>query len=337
MALIHSGTFVLVGLDFNILSFIMALEDAHLPPDTINAVVEDAGSDLKQAVSGAKKLIEIDDSVVVIGPEWTEFGEVVSPIAVSNNVPFISPWVVAEAPYVKPPYYWSATPSDRSEHTALVDYLARHKISRVALVYSNNFWSDINIQMFKEESIKRGGLTMISEDMLDQSTKDFRTVLAKVKAENPDVIYLAMGDDDSHGAFISQARQLGLALPIASNSSRAASPVMKDRYHSLLHDQIFAQQLPSPRDQEFQAKYEARFGIKPEAPSGAAAYDMTSIAIQAIKGGAKTSSDIIYYMEHMPAYEGYSGTIRFDQFGHVPLRPVVMERYDKNNQIERIE
>ncbi len=316
--------------------FLMAIEDAHLSSSSVDTVIEDAGSDLKQTVSGAKKLVDIDHAIAVIGPEWTEFGEVVWPIAVQDKVPFLSPWVVAEALYVKPPYYWSATPSDRSEHAALADYLARHDMGRIALVYSNNFWSNLNIQMFKEEAVKRGSLTMISEDMLDQSVKDFRTAIIKIKAENPDAIYLAMGDDDSHGAFVTQARQLGLAMPIAANSSRADSPTMRDRYASVLHDQIFARQLPSVRDQEFEAKYQARFSIKPEAPSAAAAYDMTSIVLRAVKSGAKTSADIIEYMEHMTVYEGYSGTISFDSRGHVPLRPVIMERYNAQGVIEQI-
>lgn len=308
--------------------FMMALEDAHATSSEVRAVIEDTHSDLKTAVSAATKLVQIDRAIAVIGPEWTEFGEAVSPVAVQSKAPFISPWVVAEAPFVKPPYYWSATPSDRSVHRALAAYMAEHKLGRISLVYMNNYWSMTNIGMFKEEVAAHPELQMISEAKLDPSTHDFRTVLAQIKEEHPDAIYVAMADDDSHGAFVAQARQLGITMPIASDPSRAGSPVMKQKYPQYMHGQLFAEQTPAARTDEFIAKYEVRFGKKPEAPSAAAAYDMTTIVIQAIRSGAKTSGQVISYLEDMPPYEGYSGTIAFDRDGHLPLRLAVVKTFD---------
>ncbi len=317
--------------------FIMAVEDANLATGTVKTVIEDAGSDLKQAVSGATKLIQIDKSIVVIGPEWTEFGEVVAPVAVANKVPFISPWIVAEVPFVKPPYYWSASPSYRSEHAALAKYLATHKLVRISLVYSNNAWSYADMKMFKEEIAAYPEIHVISEQGLDQSTKDFRTVIAKIKTDKPDLIYSAIAEDEGYGAFMAQVRQSGIMVPLSTFSSRATSSVLKDRYSSLLTGQIFAESVPPERTGEFEAKYEKRFGRKVGAISAAATYDMTTLVLGAIKGGARTSEDVIAYLESMPAYEGYSGLISYDKDGRLPLRKAVIKRYNTKGVAEVIE
>lgn len=314
--------------------FLMAVEDSQIK---VSTVIEDAGSSLSQAVSGATKLTRVDGAVAVIGPEWTEFGEVVAPIAVQAKVPFISPWVVSEAPFVKPPYYWSGFPSDRSEHIALAEYVASHKLDKIALVYSNNFWSLVNVEMFKEEIAKRGGVTIISEDKLDQTTKDFRTVVSKIKNEKPDIIFSAIADDAGHGAFVSQVRQVGMTIPIATHSSRATSPVMKDRYQAVLHNQIFAEIAQATRKEEFEKKYEVRFGKKVQAPSAAVTYDMTTIVLEAIKTGARTSAEIVEYLQQMPAYEGYSGQIAFDAKGQLPVRQAVVKIYDREGVAEIVQ
>lgn len=316
--------------------FLMAVEDYGLSDNSVRVVIEDAQSDLKSAVSGATKLVEMNKAIVVIGPEWTEFGEVVSPIASKHRVPFISPWIVAEAPFVKPPYFWSAFPSDRDEHTKLLEYLSTNNYKRVALVFSNNYWSKTNTDVFKEEAKKNGSVEIISEYTLDQNTRDFRTVITKIKSDNPDIVYVAIGEDEGHGAFISQARQLGLTIPIGANVARAGSLVMKEKYPNLLYDQVFAQMLPSPKLKEFEDKYEKKFGKKPEAPSAAVSYDMTTIILDAIKSGARTSDQIISYLYSMDPYDGYSGVIAFDQSGQLPVRTAVVKKYNRRNVLEEI-
>lgn len=316
--------------------FLMAVEDFGLSDESVRVVIEDAQSDLKSAVSGATKLVEIDKAIAVIGPEWTEFGEVVSPVASKHKVPFISPWIVAEAPFVKPPYFWSAFPSDRVEHTKLIEYLSMNSYKRVVLVYSNNYWSKTNTDVFKEEAKKNGSVEIISEHTLDQTTRDFRTVITKIKSDNPDIVYVAIGEDEGHGAFVAQARQLGLTVPIGTNVARVGSPIMKEKYPNLLYDQVFAQMLSSPKLKEFEDKYEKRFGKKPEAPSAAVSYDMTMIVLDAIKSGAHNSDQVISYLYTMDPYDGYSGVIAFDQNGQLPTRTAVVKKYNKQNVLEEI-
>lgn len=316
--------------------FTMAVEDSALSSSTVRIVVENAASDLKQAVSGAKKLIEFDKAIAVIGPEWTEFGEVVAPVAVAAKVPFISPWIVAEAPFVKPPYYWSASPSYRVEYSTLAAYMSQHGLHAVAVVYSNNAWSYAALNMFKQEIAKYPEIHITSEQGSDQTTRDFRSMIAKIKAEKPDIIFSVIAEDEGYGVFLVQARQAGITIPISTFSVRATSPVLRDRFKGQLAGQIFAESLPAERAAEFARKYEKRFGRKVGAESAAATYDMTTIVLKAIKEGARSSEDIISYLKDMPAFEGYSGTISYDEHGMLPPHKAEMKRYNEQAEVETI-
>lgn len=314
--------------------FTMAVEDSGLSSTTVRVVVENAASDLKQAVSGAKKLIEFDKAIAVIGPEWTEFGEVVAPVAVANKVLFISPWIVAEAPFVKPPYYWSASPSYRIEYSTLAAYMSQHNLHAVSVVYSNNGWSYTALKMFKEEIARYPEIHILSEQGSDQTSRDFRSMIAKIKSEKPDIIFSVIAEDEGYGVFMVQSRQAGITVPISTFSARATSPVLKDRYKGQLAGQIFAESLPAERAAEFAQKYEKRFGRKVGAESAAATYDMTTIVLKAIKEGARTSEDIISYLKTMPAFEGYSGTISYDENGMLPPHKAEMKRYNEKGEVE---
>jgi len=93
--------------------FILAIEDSGMD---INYVVEDTQSDFTHTITAANKLINVDEVEVVIGPEWIEFGELVSPIAHDEQVLFISTWM------------------DRFEQ--LVQNMTNEGVQTIALIYS---------------------------------------------------------------------------------------------------------------------------------------------------------------------------------------------------------
>lgn len=317
--------------------FIMAVEDSGLKSDQLETIIEDGRSDAKSIVSAATKLSEIDRVIAVIGPEFTEFGEVVAPIAERSKTPFISPWIVAEQPFIKPPYFWSASPSFRGEHTALAGYLAKNGINNISFIGSKNAWSYADTAMFKEEAAKYPSIKFLSQQDLDQTTRDFRTAIAKIKAENPDLIYCSNAEDEGFAVFVSQVRQAGITTPIAAFSGRVIAPVLRDRYANVLPGLVFAQSVDSKRANEFNEKYEKRFGKKVGAPSAAAAYDLTTVVIDAIKGGARTSAEISDYLLKMPAFEGYSGTIKYDENGRLPWPVAVVKKFNAQGIAEIVQ
>ena len=150
------------------------------------------------------------------------------------------------------------------------------------------------------------------------------------------MIYSAIAEDEGYGAFLVQVRQMGITVPVSTFSSRATSAVLRDRYKSVLAGQLFAETLSPEKDAEFSEKYEKRYGKKVGAQSAAATYDMTTIVLNAIQSGARNSEDIISYFISMPAYDGYSGLISFDENGRIPLRKAVVKKYNSQGIAEEV-
>lgn len=68
-------------------------------------------------------------------------------------------------------------------------------------------------QFFKEAFTKGGGKIVAEESYLQKDT-DFKATLTKIKASNPDIIYVP-GYYQEVGMIVKQAREMGLNVPMA--------------------------------------------------------------------------------------------------------------------------
>ena len=304
--------------------FLMAIEDAGLNPQ--DYPIEDFHSEQKDAVGAASKLINTDKVTVVIGPEWLEFGEVVVPLANSNKVLFISPWMVGEPAWVPSPYYLSGMPSERVLLKRELEYMAAHGVKKLALVYHNNAWSHSNIKILKEEIVSQNQIDIVNETEVNMTDTDFRTQLVKIHQQKPDAIYVAFADDNNQGIFNKQMMELGMRYQVYVPQSTGANTVLKDRFEQYLNGVIWPDKKQGPREQEFESKFEKRYGKKPGAISAATAYDMTTLVLQAIKNGAHDSDSIARYLRDVKDYQGYSNTITFNEKGQVASEEVVLKQ-----------
>jgi len=293
--------------------FLMAIEDSGTK---IPYVIEDFHSDVKTALTAAKKLTEVDKVQMVIGPEWSEFGEVVAPLAKEKNIPFISPWMNSEPAWVNP-YYFSATPSGRGQYKKILDYMERHGVKNIVIVYSNNAWSLGERIVFSEEVKTNGKINVLGEFKSGQDAKDFRNDIIKINQIKPDAIYSIFSTWENQGLFSKQLSNLGFFYPIYSQDSLAEDPSLKEQFGKYVVGQIYTKITESKNSPAFVNKFEKRFGHKPGAISAAAAYDMTALTLDAIKNGAKNGKDIQKYLSTVKNYDGYSNSITFNQKGQV--------------------
>lgn len=309
--------------------FIMAFEDADLP--NIEYVIEDFQSDFTTVATAAKKLIDIDNVAVVIGPEWSEFGQVVGPIAEEKKILFISPWMSGES--VLSNYYLSATASERGEMQRTLKYMKEKGDRRFSLVYSNNAWSLGYIAILKDEVKKDDSLEIVGEFKVEQDAKDYRTEIAKIGDLSPDAIYSVLATDNGEGIFGTQLIEMDMDFQRYVPYSRGSSDVFSGEFSDAAEGVIYAAPKPNPNMEKFAKKYRDRFGKEPTAISAATAYDMTTLVLRAIKGGARSADDIRAYLLRLDGYEGYSNTIRFDETGHVGPWPVMMKQIQKGQHI----
>lgn len=306
--------------------FLMAIEDSGMD---VQYVLEDFNSDTKTAVTAANKLIDSDKVAVIIGPEWAEFGAAVAPIAESRKVVFISPWLTTEPQWLKETkYYFGGTPSERSQLRHLIEYMLKSKIKKIVIVHSNNEWAFGNVDIFKEEIKNIPGLEIIQEFKVAQEANDFKTEIARIKKLEPDAIYSVLSTDSDQGIFNKQLKELSVKSPVFLPYSRAESSVLLETYGEVMNGVIYAGPKEYKNMKAFNEKYELHFGKKPSAISAATAYDVTTIVLNAIKSGAKTTDEIREYLINEKDYEGYSNLINFNSFGLVNAEETVVKQIE---------
>lgn len=160
--------------------------------------------------------------------------------------------------------------------------------------------------------------------------KDFNAIITKVKAANPDVVYLP--DYYSTVALIAkQLRAQGVNTPIVGAdgwdglTENADDSVLNGYYSN-----HYAEDSDSPAVQKFVKNFEAKYGKKPNS-FAALGYDSVYMLKDAIlKAG--TSTDIAKIREALEATDSdyVTGHIKFDEKRN-PIKSAVMVKMVKEN------
>lgn len=298
--------------------FLLAIEDYGKPVDY---VIEDFHSDIKGVVTAATKLIDVDKVAVVIGPEWNEFGEAVSSVAEAKKVPFISPWAATEQDWVKSPYYFSATPSERPHIKKIIEYMVSQNIKTIALVGTNNAWSLENIEVFKDELAKTS-ISIVDEFKFNPEQRDFRTELLVLKSKKPDAIYAPIAAGNQSGPTFKQIADIGIKSKLYAPESMGQDSVIRKDFGAYVETMIYYIPKKYKNINIFVEKFEKRFGRKPTTRTAATSYDMTTLVLKAIDEGAKTPEEITNYLSKVKDYEGYSNLITFNEHGQLVTEEV---------------
>lgn len=294
----------------------MAFEEANaqggINGKRIELVSEDSKTESTQAVTALQKLIG-EGIQFVIGTTWEADSTAIAPIAAENRIVLISPSSYKGIQDQNSEFLFSTYPPYGYEIDAMKQFFEEHKIQKFAIIYNNDFFSQVMKGIFEEEA-KKNRWTVAGAFGLETQEADFRTVLLKIKGLQVDAIYAPLATDDpGKGLLMKQMRELGINLPVVSTASTETETLLKN-YGKEVEGIIYAFPMEAPKYQEFSAKFQARFGELPGSPSAATAYDAAKLLIAALQNG-KTPEEISAHLHKIQAYEGASNKITFDAQG----------------------
>ena len=186
---------------------------------TLNCKSVDTRGDPADAVPAVRQMYASTSNLgLVIGCTSDEAASVV-PIFTSKQTVSFCMTGQSEFDHVKFPYFYRLVPPDLSESYAMVAMAKNKGYKRIAMAFGN----DIGSQTFVAPAIaaiKRGGMTLVSNQTLDLSANTFRTEAASIVAAKPDVILTeALGPTEA--AFLSELKQLngGKVIPVIGTSA----------------------------------------------------------------------------------------------------------------------
>ena len=307
----------------------------------LELVVADNKSEAAEATNAMQKLVSQDNVVAVIGPNLSS--SVIAASAINNSAKVLDIAPMATNPYVTVDQASGKT-KDFNYRTCFIDPFQGTVMAKFAtaelgvgnaavLIDNSSDYAKGLAQFFKENFVKEGGAVTAEESYLQKDT-DFKATLTKIKATNPDFLYVP-GYYQEVGLIVKQARELGMNMPIAGGDGWDSAKMPEIAGAAALNNTYFSS-LYSPEDssdinKNFVAAYEKAYGQKPDV-FAALSYDSALLVAEAIKNAGSTEpAKISEAMAKINGVSGVSGSVTFDD-KHNPVKSAVILEYKDGAQ-----
>lgn len=276
----------------------------------VSIIAEDSKCSGKDAVSAVTKLLDVDHVEYLIGGSCS--GEVlaVTSIIKDRDAILISPF--ASSPQISGTGIFRVVPSDALAGPFMANDLVKNYKTMAIITEKTDYAIGLRNELAKPYEATGG--KVVSSEMFDTNTSDFRSLLQKVKMQNPELIFLNPQSGAAGARIAKQARETGIATPFATffitgedftGESAAEGTIVYD--------------IPSLAKNsganKFISDYEAKYG-KPSYPFAAgSAYDILHVLKLAIEKSGNDNQKIREYLYSMKPYTGVVGTFSFDANG----------------------
>ena len=226
-------------------------------------------------------------------------------------------------------------PSVDEEIRALATYAKAMGYKRIAAYCVKNQAGEDFIRKMNEKAAEFGGSVVFS-DTFPAGEKDYRQVLLKVKAANPDAL-LVTGYTGNYGDMFRQMLEGNFKIPVLTGGGLALGGLEKEFPADFMKNVVFPlSRFSFEKDTSRVHEFEALVKKSGKVPNFeiAYAYDSTCLLQAAVDRAGTTDTKAVFdaILSLMP-YEGINGTIKLDQYRDaiLDLRPC---RYGPNG-IER--
>jgi branched-chain amino acid transport system substrate-binding protein len=184
----------------------------------VKIIIQDTESKGDVAVPVAKKLINDEGVVALIGPTTSQESMALIPVVQEAQVTMIS--LASSSAIVKPvaERKWIFKVAQSNEHTApwQVKYAKAKGLTKVANIYVNNAYGEDGALAIRETA-KAEGVEIVLEETFDAADTDMTAQITKIKASGAQAV-LVTAIPPAAAIFTKQYRELGLTLPLLHNS-----------------------------------------------------------------------------------------------------------------------
>jgi branched-chain amino acid transport system substrate-binding protein len=305
----------------------------------IKIISADDKNDPTEAANAGSKLINQDKVKFIIGSVASKSSIPLSEICQQSKVVMITPTstnprVTIRENGERKDYVFRACFIDPFQGTVSAKFAIEFlKAKKAAVLYdiSNDYAKGL-AEYFKDNFIKNGGSITIYESY-GKDDVDFSALLTKVKAEKPDVLFLP----DYYtkvGLITKKARELGITATFLGGDgwdSPEMAKIAGDAINGGYFTNHYSPQDPRTEVQDWVAKYQAKYGSKPDA-LGTLGYDATLLLLEAIRiAGSENPAAVRDALTKLTNFPCVSGNITFDAFGN-PVKSAVILQYQNGEQ-----
>lgn len=258
----------------------------------IQAVVGDNKSEPSESANAMTKLIAQDRVAAVTGVFASSNAIAASSVAEGSKVPFLAvgatnPKVTVDEKTGKvKEYTFRVCFIDPFQGTVGANFVLNTlNLKKAAILVDNSSDYSKGLLAFFKEAFVKGGGSIVTEEAYLQKDQDFKAILTKVKAANPDVLYVP-GYYEEVGKIVKQARELGITVPVVGGDGWDSPKLVEVAGAAALNNTYFTNHYSvddtSPVSQAFVEAYKKEYGQAPDAMA-VLGYDAANVLIDAIK------------------------------------------------------
>ncbi len=306
----------------------------------ITLVLADNKSEAAEATNAATKLITQDKVVAIFGPATSSNTLATVQVSQDNKVPVLTPTGTNEKITVDNgktrPYAFRSCFIDPLQGTIMANFASNTLKAKTAVIYIDNSsdYSKGLAQSFETLFTQNGGQVLGKEAFL-QKDQDFKSTLTKIKALNPDVVFLPAYYEEV-GKILKQAREMGMNMPFLGTDGWDDSKVVEIAGVAPLNNSFFSSHFSSqdtdPNVVKFIDAYKQEYNQEPSVFS-ALGYDAGLLMIDAIKRANSTDpAKIREALEQTKNLQLSTGLVTIDA-NHNPIKSAVVIEMKDGKQV----
>lgn len=302
---------------------------------TIEPIVADNKSEPSESANAMTKVISQDKVIAITGFTTSSNAIAGSSVAEANKIPFVSsaatnPKVTVDDKTGKTKdYTFRICFIDPFQGTVGANFaLNSLKVKKVAIMIDNSSdYSKGLAQFFKEAFTKAGGV-IVAEEAYLQKDQDFKTILTKIKAQSPEMIYIP-GYYEEVGKAIKQARDLGIMVPFVGgdgwDSPKLAEIGGAESLNKAYFTNHYSVEDTSPASKTFVDAYKKEYGQIPDAMA-VLGYDAAYVLVDAIKrANSIEAAKIKDALVNTKDYQGVTGNLSLNSTHDAVKSAVIIE------------
>ncbi|MCX7988325.1 MAG: ABC transporter substrate-binding protein [Thermodesulfovibrio sp.] len=296
----------------------------------LEVIIEDSKSDETQAVLAAKKLLEKDKVLAIIGPSTTGESMALVPIMTQAQTPLISAAAGANITQPVKERYWifKTAQYDTSAVEAIYNYMKKQGIKKVGIITITTGFGDAGRKALIEMAPKFG-ISIVADERYGPKDTDMTTQLTKIKAAGAQaVINWSVGPGQVIVTKNWHALKMGIPLYQSHGwgskknlelAGKAAEGVIAPLGRLVVWDKLPDKHPQKALLKKYVTDYEARYKSEP-GTFGGHAYDALMMVVEALKNVGPDKKKIRDYIEtKIKKWPGTGGIFNMSPTDHCGL------------------
>jgi len=283
----------------------------------IELVLEDGKCNGKDATSAAQKLVNVDKVAFILGGVCSSESLAAAPIAAAGKVTIGSNASTNPSLTGISPYFFRIPPSDNDQGTIDGQVATKQGYKKIAAISEQTDYAEGLVKVFGDEFSKSGGEIIV--ERYQQNALDFRTQLTKLKATNPDALFINTSGPEPAKKIIKQLKDLGWKPKVFLNESNSADTDFLNAEKDFLEGAFAVEYKIDQENGKFKnlaANYKQKYGADLQlANFSAGTYDLVYLFAEGVKAVGYDGEKLAAWTRTINNWQGATGLVTIKSDG----------------------